>query len=371
MVGENAAHALLHDILGPIRPILAREDVTDLCINGPGLLFVEDAHGWERIEADNLTATWLSGFAKAVASYMSASIGERSPLLSGHLPTGERIQIVLPPAAEEPSITIRRPSHVTFSLDELAEKGAFDLVAPHLEKKRAVGKEGAGQGGSQEGQGGHRASVRSRLAGWSAEDQASVPGILREIVAHRLNVIISGATGSGKTTLSKAMIAEIPLEERLIAIEDAKELQFPHANTVRLFFSRDGAGVSPVTVKDLLVSCLRMKPDRIMLAELRDDETYFYLRNVGSGHPGSITTIHANSAAAAVEQLMLMVRQSSAGAGLTREDIRGLVFNLVDVIIQMERKRVTEIRFLPEASKSLEVPCSATSAPAGLERLSC
>ncbi|NCA90294.1 MAG: P-type DNA transfer ATPase VirB11 [Gammaproteobacteria bacterium] len=358
MAGEHAAHALLHDILGPIRPILAREDVTDLCINGPGLLFVEDAHGWERIPADNLTGTWLSGFAKAVASYMSASIGERSPILSGHLPTGERIQIVLPPAAEEPSITIRRPSHVTFSLDELAEKGAFDLIAPHLEKKRTVGKEGAGQGGSIEAVG-HRESVRSRLAGWNAEDQASVPGILREIVAHRLNVIISGATGSGKTTLSKAMIAEIPLEERLIAIEDAKELQFPHANTVRLFFSRDGAGVSPVTVKDLLVSCLRMKPDRIMLAELRDDETYFYLRNVGSGHPGSITTIHANSAAAAVEQLMLMVRQSSAGAGLTREDIRGLVFNLVDVIIQMERKRVTEIRFLPEASEGARerLPC--------------
>jgi type IV secretion system protein VirB11 len=245
------------------------------------------------------------------------------------------------------SITIRRPSHVTFSLDQLAEKGAFDLVVPALNAEKAVGKEEAGQGACV-GTIGHRASVRSRLADWSVEDQARVPGILREIVAHRLNVIISGATGSGKTTLSKAMIAEIPSDERLIAIEDAKELQFPQTNTVRLFFSRDGAGISPVTVKDLLVSCLRMKPDRIMLAELRDDETYFYLRNVGSGHPGSITTLHANSAAAAVEQLMLMVRQSSAGAGLTREDIRGLVFNLVDVIIQMERKRVTEIRFLPK-----------------------
>ena len=364
-MAADTAHHLLHDILGPIRPILAREDVTDLCINGPGLLFVEGAHGWERIPADNLTGTWLNGFAKAVASYMSASISERSPILSGHLPTGERIQIVLPPAAEEPSITIRRPSHVTFNLDELAEKGAFDLVAPALGGKKAVGKEGIGQGGSAVPVEtvGHRESVRSRLAGWSVEDQASVLGILREIVAHRLNVIVSGATGSGKTTLSKAMIAEIPLDERLIAIEDAKELQFPHANTVRLFFSRDGAGVSPVTVKDLLVSCLRMKPDRIMLAELRDDETYFYLRNVGSGHPGSITTIHANSAAAAVEQLMLMVRQSSAGAGLTREDIRGLVFNLVDVVIQMERKRITEIRFLPEVSEG-----SAHSASAAFDQ---
>ena len=218
MAGENAAHALLHDILAPIRPILAREDVTDLCINGPGPLFVEGAYGWERIPADNLTATWLSGFAKAVASYMSASIGERSPILSGHLPTGERIQIVLPPAAEEPSVTIRRPSHVTFSLDELAEKGAFDLVAPDLDGKKAVGKKGAGQGGPV----GHRASVRSRFAGWSAEDQASVPGLLREIVAHRLNVIISGATGSGKTTLSKAMMGQQP--KLLRAIQRASQL---------------------------------------------------------------------------------------------------------------------------------------------------
>ena len=331
-MAAETARALLHDILGPIRPILAREDVTDLCINGPGLLFVESRHGWEHIPADNLTTTWLQSFARAVASYMAATISERSPILSGHLPTGERIQIVMPPAAEEPSITIRRPSHVTFSLDELANKGAFAPIT-----------EGEGTGVN------HRATVRSRLAEWRTNDQQSVPAILREIVAHRLNVIVSGATGSGKTTLSKAMIAEIPLDERLITIEDAKELQFPHTNTARLFFSRDGAGISPVTVKDLLVSCLRMKPDRIMLAELRDDEAYYYLRNVNSGHPGSITTIHANSAAAAVEQLMLMVRQSAAGAGLTREDIHGLVANLVDVIIQMERKRVTEILFLPGA----------------------
>jgi hypothetical protein len=95
----------LHDILGPIRPILARDDVTDLCINGPGLLFVESARGWERIPADNITGSWLNGFAKAVASWMSATVGERAPILSGHLPTGERIQIVLPPAAEAPSVT--------------------------------------------------------------------------------------------------------------------------------------------------------------------------------------------------------------------------------------------------------------------------
>jgi len=336
MAAGNAAQELLHDILGPLRPILAREDVTDLCINGPGLLFVEGAHGWERMRADNLSGDWLQRFALAVASYRSAKIGERSPILSGHLPSGERIQIVLPPAAEAPSITIRRPSTVTFSLDELAARGTFAPVS---------------RGDASLAQ--HRATARKRLAGWCDDDPKSVPALLREIVAHRLNVIVSGASGSGKTTLSKAMIAEIPRDERLIAIEDARELTFPHENVARLYYNRDGVGVSPVSVRDLLVACLRMKPDRIMLAELRDDEAYYYLRNVNSGHPGSITTLHANSARSAVEQLMLMVRQSSAGAGLTREDIRGLVASLVDVIVQMERKRVTEIYFLPEAAE----PC--------------
>jgi type IV secretion system protein VirB11 len=123
MHGDNTARDLLQDILAPIRPLLAREDITDLCINGPGLLFVEGLHGWEQLPAENLTESWLMGFAKAVASWMSAGIGERSPILSGHLPTGERVQIVLPPAAEAPSVTIRRPSHVTFSLEELAAKG--------------------------------------------------------------------------------------------------------------------------------------------------------------------------------------------------------------------------------------------------------
>jgi type IV secretion system protein VirB11 len=226
--------------------------------------------------------------------------------------------------------TIRRPSTRTFTLEELAAGGTFEPV----EK---------GRGGSDD----RREAARERLAGWRECGALGVAQLLRELVSRRLNVIVSGATGSGKTTLSKAMIAEIPPEERLIAIEDAYELSFPQPNVVRLFYSRDGAGISPVTAKELLVSCLRMKPDRILLAELRGEEAYYYLRNVNSGHPGSITSIHANSAQGALEQLTLMLRQSSAGAGLTRADIRALVASLVDVIIQMERKQVTEIYFLP------------------------
>ena len=322
-------HAVVKDILGPILPILARADVTDVCINGPGLLFVESTSGWEQVEAGNLNETWLRSIAKAVGSAMQAGVHERAPILSGHLPGGERIQVVMPPAAAEISVTIRRPSTRTFTLEELEAGGSFDPVK-------------TGQGGAND----RREHARKHLMGWRERD-GGIKDVLRAMVEQRLNVIVSGATGSGKTTLEKAMIALIPDEERLIAIEDAYELLFPQPNVVRLLYSRDGSGISPVTAKELLVSCLRMKPDRILLAELRDEEAYYYLRNVNSGHPGSITSIHANSAQGAIEQLMLMLRQSSAGAGLTRQDIRALVVSLVDVIIQMERKQVTEIYFLP------------------------
>jgi type IV secretion system protein VirB11 len=335
MAADMTSFWLLDDIAAPLAPVFAREDVSDICINGPGEAWLECGGSWERFRCDvALCEDWIAAFSRGVASWMSASLNERNPILSGHMPTGERVQIVMPPAAEAPSITIRRPSHVRLGLDDLAGFGAFEPIATRDEEAAH-----------------HRATVRSHFAGVRLGDSGAVAAFLREIVQHRLNVIISGATGSGKTTLSKAMIAEVPASERLITIEDAKELEFPHENAVRLFFSRDGAGVSPATVKDLLVSCLRMRPDRIMLAELRDDEAYYYLRNVNSGHPGSITTVHANTAAAAVEQLMLMVRQSPAGAGLAREDIRRLVHNLVDVIIQMDKKKVTEIYILPEAGQ--------------------
>src|SRR6185369_9514983 len=125
---------------------------------------------------------------------------------------------------------------------------------------------------------------------------------MRLAVRSRKNILVSGPTGSGKTTWTKALIQEIPAAERLITIEDAKELVLDrHPNHVRLYYSKDDQGLARVTPRQLLESCLRMKPDRILLAELRSDEAFDYLRNVNSGHPGSITSIHAASAELAFE----------------------------------------------------------------------
>ena len=179
---------------------------------------------------------------------------------------------------------------------------------------------------------------------------------MRLAVRSRKNILVSGPTGSGKTTWTKALIREIAGEERLITIEDAQELVLDrHPNHVRLFYSKDGQGLSRVTPKQLLESCLRMKPDRILLAELRGEEAFDYLRNVNSGHPGSITSIHAASAELAFEQLVLLVKQSEAGRELARADIKHLLYMLIDVVVQFgveqRRRCITEVYYAPERKR--------------------
>jgi type IV secretion system protein VirB11 len=163
---------------------------------------------------------------------------------------------------------------------------------------------------------------------------------MRLAVRCRKNILVSGPTGSGKTTWTKALIREIPADERLITIEDAKELVLDrHPNHVRLFYSKDDQGLARASPKQLLECCLRMKPDRILLAELRSEEAFDYLRNVNSGHPGSITSVHATSAELAFEQLVLLVKQSPGGRELARQDIKSLLYLLVDVVIQFGVER--------------------------------
>ena len=173
--------------------------------------------------------------------------------------------------------------------------------------------------------------------------------------------MISGATGSGKTTFGRALVNLIPSYERLLTIEDVREMFFEqHPNRVHLLYSEGGKGTSDVTGKSLLQACLRMKPDRVLLAELRSGVAYDYIVNISSGHPGSITTVHAGSAAGAFEMLSLRVKESEEGRTLAREDILGLLRAEVDIVIQVHQlirpdtegkmkkvRRVTEIFYAP------------------------
>jgi type IV secretion system protein VirB11 len=317
--------------LRALRPILSDPDVTELCINRPREAFIETRRGWERRELPFADFDWCRRLAKLVANSTRQRIDESTPLLSASLPTGERAQIVLPPATSPGTvaITLRRPSDEVWSIDELARRGIFKATRRSTEALDETEQE------------------LMRLL--SARDYEA---FMRLAVVSRKNILVSGPTGSGKTTWTKALIREIPSEERLITIEDAQELVLDrHPNHVRLFYSKDDQGLARVTPKQLLESCLRMKPDRILLAELRAEEAFDYLRNVNSGHPGSITSVHAASAELAFEQLVLLVKQSRGGQELPRADIKQLLYLLVDVVIQfgVERHRrfIKEIWFEP------------------------
>jgi type IV secretion system protein VirB11 len=169
-------------------------------------------------------------------------------------------------------------------------------------------------------------------------------------VRGRKNIIVSGGTSTGKTTFLNALVKEISPEERLILIEDTPEVRLDHANAVGLVAARGALGEARVGVEDLLQASLRMRPDRIILGELRGPEAYSFLRAVNSGHPGSITTVHADSPRAAVDQIALMILQ--AGANLRRAEIIDYVGGVVDVAVQLSRRDgrriVSDIAFAPE-----------------------
>ena len=325
--------------LRALRPLLASPEVSELCINRPREIFIETGGGWRREDIGFADFDWCRRLAKLIANITRQRVDEASPLLSAALPSGERVQIVLPPATTAGcvAITIRRPSDAVWPIEELVRRGAFGQLRP----ASAAGD----------------ATDAELLYLHSARQY---PAFLRLAVRARKNIVVSGATGSGKTTWTKALIQEIPGDERLITIEDARELVLErHPNHVRLFYSKDDQGLARVTPKQLLECCLRMRPDRILLAELRAEEAFDYLRNVNSGHPGSITSVHASSAELAFEQLVLLVKQSCAGRALARRDIKSLLNLLVDVIIQCgldgHQRVIREIWFDP-ARKRRQLP---------------
>ena len=331
MIGDTA---VLENCLQPLRRHLEQPEVTELVINRPGEFAVESTAGWSWVDAPEMTEEVLKRLAITAAAVTQQDVTAETPICSTVLPSGERCQVVLPPAAERISVTLRKPAERALRLEDFAAAGLFDGVAV--------------------ANGTLKPEETQLLA---LRDAGDWPAFFATAVKARKNILISGATGSGKTTFAKGLIPLIPEEERLITIEDARELVVPHRNAVHLLYAKDGQGLSRVGPKELLESALRMRPNRILLQELRDGTAFYYLRNVNSGHPGSITTIHADSAALAFEQLTLLVKESEGGRDLARDDIRSLLHLLVDVVVQMRRQggrfRITEVWYEPLRKRAL------------------
>ncbi len=315
----------LRSYLAPLTGMLARPDVTDIYVNRPGELWVETIGGEiERHEAPGLDEATLARLARQIAALSHQGISREHPLLSATLPDGARVQVVAPPATRGPlALAIRK--HVSPDLT-LADYVAADAFAGTRRRDSLA----------------HSDVDRTLAAQLEAGD---IPGVLAAAVRARKNILVSGGTSTGKTTFLNALIREIPPEERLILIEDTPELQVRHQNAVGLLAARSALGEAQVTANDLVGASLRMRPDRIILGELRGGEAYAFLRAVNSGHPGSMTTVHADSAERAIEQIVLLVLQG--GTRLNRDDVRHYVASTVDVFVHLDRtagrRRVAEV----------------------------
>ncbi len=311
-MSAEPANLWLETCLAPLAPFLARADVTDLYVNRAQEVWVEALGGLpERYDAPALTAPLLARLARQVAAVTAQGVSREHPLLAASLPSGERVQIILPPATRGPmALAIRK--HVSAGM-ELADYHAAGSFA------------GAVLGSD--------ASARTALP----EEIGDPVAFLQRCVRERRNVLVSGGTSSGKTTFLNALIKEIPADERLIAIEDTPELQLRHANAVGLLAVRGHLGEAQVSPEDLLIASLRMRPDRIILGEVRGTEAMTFLRAINTGHPGSLSTIHADSPQGAIDQLVMLALQG--GNRMRWEDIERYVRRTVDVIVQLDRSQ--------------------------------
>lgn len=319
-------------VLG-ILPFMADPTITEICINRPGELWLEGRSGWRRIEVPGLSFERARQFCVSVVN--ESNTGQRitdiDPVVSLTFPTGQRAQFVIPPACDAGrlSITLRLPSRHVRTLDDYESDGFFDRIA---ERQGALSE------------------IDGNLLALRTERRYA--DFFRHAVRGRKNIVVAGATGSGKTTFMKSLVAHIPHDERLVTIEDARELFIDQPNVVHLLYSKGGQSAANVTAKSCMEACLRMKPDRIILAELRGDEAFYFVRNCASGHPGSITSCHAGSTAQAWDQLALMVKASNEGAGLEFETIKRLLRLTIDIVVHIDahggRRAITGIDFDPE-----------------------
>ncbi|KPF77994.1 type VI secretion protein [alpha proteobacterium AAP81b] len=321
----------LRSFLRPLEPWLGRADVTEILINQPQEIWVEStssAH-MERVAVPELTATALSRLATQVARANHQGVSRAHPLMSGRLPGGERIQLIAPPATRQHlALAIRKHVQVDLDLEAYHAAGAFAAVITANDDPAAAAD----------------AQLRSLL------DAGDILDFLGAAVAARKNILISGGTSTGKTTFLNALLKRISPHERVITIEDTAEVSLERPNALGLVAVRGETGEANVTTEELLQAALRMRPDRLLLGEMRGPEAFSYLRAVNTGHPGSISTIHADSPRGAIEQVALLALQARVNLG--RAEIIAYARSVIDIVVQLKRdsqgrRVVSQIAFDP------------------------
>lgn len=295
--------------LEPLMPFINADGVTEICINKPQELFVEMAGQFTRHAVPELEHGFLESLAALVAEFNNKDFP--APLLSGSLPTGERIQFVMSPACEKQGFvcSIRRQQLRDMALVNYEENGAFTEL-------------------KASGVNAHEVDDRLKALYFKKD----IYNFIKLAIQARKNILISGGTGTGKTTFLNACLKCIQPSERLITVEDTREVIVSHPNAVHLLFNEDDPRITSLNV---FRSCLRLRPDRIFISELRGAEAWPFLRAANSGHPGSLSTVHADTAEGAFTQLGFMMQQ--AGSISSNERIQSYLKSIINIVIQLKR----------------------------------
>jgi type IV secretion system protein VirB11 len=306
--------AALEVYLKPITVLLNKDGVNEISINEPNEAWVEKKGDMFRVNLPGYDSRHLKSLARLIAESTDQKISEETPLLSATLPAGYRIQVVFPPACENHTVimSIRKKSSLSWTLEDYDKMEAFASTTTSTVVDDSD-------------------IILSKLL-----DANRIKDFLYFSILHKKNIIISGGTSTGKTTFTNACLRAIPRIERLISVEDAREIDLEnHPNKVHLLSSKGGQGRANVSTQSLIEACLRLRPDRIIVGELRGSEAFSFLRAINTGHPGSISTLHADTPDMALQQLKLMVMQ--AGLGMPPDDIMSYIKNVIDIVIQLKR----------------------------------
>lgn len=319
----------LERALDPLRQFLDDPQVVEISVNEPGVAFVERLGGafMERHEIPKLTAVEIRNIGERVGAATNQFVSKSAPLLSAALPSGERIQVVLPPASPKGgALSIRKQVTHNFSLEEYRDNGSLDKVAVAV---------------------GGLTNVDHHMIELLRSDR--IYEFMKTAIENRISILISGGTSSGKTTFLNACLKSIDPNERIILLEDTPELFPPQKNVVSLLASKGDQGTSQVTIQHLLEASLRMRPDRLFVGEIRGAEAFSFLRAINTGHPGSMSTVHADTPMGAYEQLVMMMHQAGMGSGFTKEDLMSYIQMVIPIVIQLRReggkRGVSEIFF--------------------------
>ncbi|WP_064697177.1 P-type DNA transfer ATPase VirB11 [Rhizobium aegyptiacum] len=338
-VGNNGKTAsnpyyFLDRALEPIRDFLNDPRVVEIAVNRPGHVYVErlGADHMEHHEIAELTADEIQNIGERVAGVTSQFISRSKPILSAALPTGERIQIVLPPAAPEGgSLSIRKQVVNNFTLEEYRDNGSLEKVSVAV---------------------GGLSDIDRELIAHLRENR--IYDFIHTAITKRVSILISGGTSSGKTTFLNACLKSIDPHERILTLEDTRELFPPQANKVHLIASKGDQGTADVTIQSLLEASLRMRPDRLFVGEIRGAEAFSFLRAINTGHPGSMSTVHADTPMGAYEQLAMMMQQAGMSSGYSKHDLMSYIQMVIPIVIQLRRdggkRGVSEIFFARDES---------------------